>query len=1491
MILLGLTVVATPQAHAAVDALVSGTVVDSATNQPLASVTVADSTSGRSVTTGVAGTYSLSIPAGDHVLTATLVDFVPSSSLKLSLTAGQVLKTQGFTMTQYASASGVVTEKGTTAGVSAVVLKFFDASTIDPNPLFAATTGPDGSWSIAHVAPGTYKVQFDGTDVGFYGNWYGDAASRDQASAISLAAGEKKDISGGVTRSPAGSSAPITAAGATVTAQGVGLSLSGHVTIDPGGTPASNATVIVTDRARTVVGYVGTDVGGAYSVSGLSAGYYVVAVEAAAADSGLVGYLGGAVSRALATYVWVDGVAALTGQDVHLQRTASISGTITDRGLPVAGAVAQVSGMGTGAASAKTAADGAFTIAGIPPGTYRLSAQLAYQVVWWNGAASINAGTDITLASGDALSGYTLALPIRYHLSGTLRSSSGVKLSNTVVPVTDGITRWTQSTDSKGVYSFSLPAGSYELGVFNPNGTVAWSPGQTSPDIIELSADTMRDVTQPPLLTVSLSVTMSDGSSPAYVSVGASNSHQEWIASADVTNGIALFTLPAGTYRFGVTYINVRPWSTQITVSASVQLPVTLDVGGRISGNVSASASGVMAMNVVTGQRVGQSMLNGRYSLGGLATGDYVVAGWPADSSSPSCGPASWLGGTSYLTARRLHVDSGTLLTGQDFTVDCEENWTPGTDLAGEIALPPSSPPDAATGVLVWATNTVGRVSTVPQADGTFAFAQLTPGTYDLSAFQSALGLEGHATVTIAPGVPTLTTLNLTRRGRVAGQVVGPHGEAVPASISNAETTATTDAQGNFSLGGISYGTHTLTVHPENELYALAFADVTVVAGSDVTGLIIHVALVGTMQGQLDPVVGSVEVTVTDSSGRVVACGYFTNSFSFTSLPPGLVRVRFSGSAIVTEWWRDSGDSASATLIQVPQGGGVTDITPNLSPAAAGEGVTAVTGKVSYASSPLAGVVISTLVGSVVVKTTTASDGTYSLSVPRGDTYSVRETCFGSITTACTGDGYADARSVVADRPTVTGVDFVVPQSADSFAVVYQPVVTGVPEVGKTLSVTVGPWSPTPDSVTWQWYADGYAIYGATGTSLTLADAQGGTQVQALVTVAKVGYATVTLPSAPVVVEAPGAIHALTPSRLLDSRTGQGGFTGPATNGTVIKLTVVGGTSGVPTDASAVLVNLTVTQPTASGYVTAYASGGTAPWVSNANFTPGVTVANLSLVPVGAVDGAIALKVATPGSVHVIADVQGYVVGGTVSAAGAVVPVTPARVLDTRTTQHVGTGGTISLTVAGVVGVPADASAVVANITVTGTTGPGYLTAWPAGVARPTSSNVNFVTGQTVPNMAIVKVGANKSISLFNSSGPMDMVVDIQGYVTAGTATLPGTVVPVTPSRMVDTRLDLGAYGPVPANSGEVVDFVAPDLTSIPQGALINLTVTEPQASGWLSAYPYGVARPLVSNLNFGPGMVVPNLSLATLGDGYGVLYNGSGGTVQMVADVLAYVL
>ena len=130
------------------------------------------------------------------------------------------------------------------------------------------------------------------------------------------------------------------------------------------------------------------------------------------------------------------------------------------------------------------------------------------------------------------------------------------------------------------------------------------------------------------------------------------------------------------------------------------------------------------------------------------------------------------------------------------------------------------------------------------------------------------------------------------------------------------------------------------------------------------------------------------------------------------------------------------------------------------------------------------------------------------------------------------------------------------------------------------------------------------------------------------------------------------------------------------------------------------------------------------------------------------------------------------------------------------------------------------------------------------------------------------------------------------GLTVAATPQAHGTVKPVTPTRVVDTRLNQGAPGPVPLNTGRTVDLGSTaGLSAVPQGALLNLTVTEPQASGWLSAYPAGVARPVVSNLHFTAGMMVPNLSLATLNSGSAVLYNGSPGSVQIVADVLAYVL
>jgi hypothetical protein len=71
---------------------------------------------------------------------------------------------------------------------------------------------------------------------------------------------------------------------------------------------------------------------------------------------------------------------------------------------------------------------------------------------------------------------------------------------------------------------------------------------------------------------------------------------------------------------------------------------------------------------------------------------------------------------------------------------------------------------------------------------------------------------------------------------------------------------------------------------------------------------------------------------------------------------------------------------------------------------------------------------------------------------------------------------------------------------------------------------------------------------------------------------------------------------------------------------------------------------------------------------------------------------------------------------------------------------------------------------------------------------------------------------------------------------------------------------------------------------------LLNVTVTQPKAAGWVAVYPAGGGRPATSNLNFSAGQTVANLVLAKLGtNGQVELYNGSAGSVQMVADVAGW--
>ena len=122
------------------------------------------------------------------------------------------------------------------------------------------------------------------------------------------------------------------------------------------------------------------------------------------------------------------------------------------------------------------------------------------------------------------------------------------------------------------------------------------------------------------------------------------------------------------------------------------------------------------------------------------------------------------------------------------------------------------------------------------------------------------------------------------------------------------------------------------------------------------------------------------------------------------------------------------------------------------------------------------------------------------------------------------------------------------------------------------------------------------------------------------------------------------------------------------------------------------------------------------------------------------------------------------------------VPTAPTRILDTRPAPFnvggfvgpLGPAKTHTFQVTGVAGVPGNATAVVMNVTVDKTTGPSYLTVFPAGSALPTASNLNWVANTTIPNLVTVKIGAGGQVSVYNNIGNVQVIADVAGYYVPG---------------------------------------------------------------------------------------------------------------------------
>ncbi|MGE0730602.1 MAG: hypothetical protein AB7O92_19095 [Acidimicrobiia bacterium] len=234
------------------------------------------------------------------------------------------------------------------------------------------------------------------------------------------------------------------------------------------------------------------------------------------------------------------------------------------------------------------------------------------------------------------------------------------------------------------------------------------------------------------------------------------------------------------------------------------------------------------------------------------------------------------------------------------------------------------------------------------------------------------------------------------------------------------------------------------------------------------------------------------------------------------------------------------------------------------------------------------------------------------------------------------------------------------------------------------------------------------------------------------------------------------------------------------------------------------------------------------------------------------------------------------------------VPVTPTRLLDTRSSGGAVTAGVARTLVVRGAGTPvaADAEAVVLNVTATAATADPFVRVWPAGNAAPATSSLNLRAGDTVPNLVTTAVGANGAVELLVSDGAAQLVVDVVGYYS--TAASNGGYHGVNPVRALDTRE--GAGLPIGGGASRDVD-VAAALGVSPAslaGVAINVTVTAPTQAGYVSVFPAGGSVPYVSSANFGAGQTVANAAVLGATDGRISVFNAVG-AAHVVIDVVGW--
>jgi hypothetical protein len=304
--------------------------------------------------------------------------------------------------------------------------------------------------------------------------------------------------------------------------------------------------------------------------------------------------------------------------------------------------------------------------------------------------------------------------------------------------------------------------------------------------------------------------------------------------------------------------------------------------------------------------------------------------------------------------------------------------------------------------------------------------------------------------------------------------------------------------------------------------------------------------------------------------------------------------------------------------------------------------------------------------------------------------------------------------------------------------------------------------------------------------------------------------------SAHIVVDVSGAFYPATsatsgryvptpPARALDTRAARGRGL-PAGGSVTVRLP-----AGVPADATALAVTMTISGSPSSGYVSVYPAEMTAPNVSALNTDAAQQTRTITqIVPVSP----SGLTVYSSAGGRITLDVSGYFTGPSAAkaSAGLFVPATPVRVLDTRSADRLAPRAAVTAATASVTG--AGVGAVAANITVAESGHSGWITAWAARTRQPTTSSTSYdANGQTVANLGITSVSTT-GIAVAATTGAR-ATVDITGWFTGTPIASAPAAAPRTSPTGATGPIGCLQYAPAPSADGVYQIQIAPYQTVV----------------------------------------------------------------------------